>query len=242
MAKRSWRAIVGLLVVVLAITGALVIPAMADEGEDPPSADCPQVGERCEEFLGRVADNLGISVEELEAAIVATKYQIVDELVAEGKLTEEQAAQIRERIDEVGACPLRLHRPHHGHPLAGLLDRAVEEGVITQEQADEVVAILDQIRDYIQANGICGNGPRGGGFDAMLDNAVENGVITQEQADTVLSIIESIRGQLGGNGQGHGPCGGHGFRNGESSMGMDNSAFPGRGLRGGGFGMRGMGA
>ncbi len=241
--KRTWIIIGGLMISVLAIVGLTVIPALAQDGD----SEEQEKGARCEEFLGKVADNMGTDVETLSSAVVAAKLQTVDELVANGKLTQEQADKIKARIEENGACPIfqnRIHRGHGpiggaGHLGAGILDRAVEQGVITQEQADEVAAIYEQIKAYCEENGRPEIGPRDGG---RLERAVEEGIITQEQADTITEVMESIKAYaqengLGANIQGNGHFGGKG------QMGPRGGGFSGQSADGfGQMGMNGFGA
>ena len=226
--KRTWIIIGGLMVSVLAIVGLTVIPALAQSGD----SEAPEKAARCEAFLGKVADNLSIDVDTLSSAIVDAKLQGVNEAVAAGKLTEEQADKLRERIQENGACPMLQNRMHRGHgPIGkfgqlgqGMLDRAVEEGIITQEQADEVAAIFAQIKEYCLENGRPGIGPRDG---QMLDRAVEEGIITQDQADTITEVMESVKVYMQENGLQRG-AEGNAFRGGKGLRGMGNGGFSGQ--------------
>ncbi len=241
--KRTWVIIGGLMISVLAIVGLTVIPALAQDGD----SEAPEKGARCEAFLGKVADNLSIDVDTLSSAIVDAKLQGVDEAVTAGKLTEEQAEKLRERIQENGACPMLKNRMHRGHGPSGklgqlgqgMMDRAVEEGIITQEQADEVTAIFAQIKEYCQENGRPGIGPRDG---QMLDRAVEEGIITQEQADTITEVMETIKGYMQENGPKFSQEG-NGFPGGKCPGGMGSGGFSGQPSGNNGqMGMMGFGA
>jgi hypothetical protein len=91
------------MVAFLVLAGAAVgfVSAQTD-------SDVPGTG-----FLARLADKLGITQEELEEAIDETKLEMVDEAVAEDKLTEEQADRIRDRIESgEGLPPFRGPRFH----------------------------------------------------------------------------------------------------------------------------------
>jgi|GEM_PF-1263802 len=235
--KRKWIIMAGLAITVLTIVGLTVIPAMAQDAE----SETPEKDTRCEAYHGKLAQNLGVNVEDLEAAIIATKVEMVNEAVADGKLTQEKADIIIEKIEENGACGFaglkkRVQR-HLGHLDARIWSKAIEEGVITQEQADEVKEIRGQIATYIKENGWPEIGPRDG---ERLDRLVEEGIITQEQADTITSVMESIKAYVQENGLGSG-IKGHGPRGGQDQMGMEGSGFSGKGLRGGGAGPMGMG-
>ena len=50
-------------------------------------------------FVGKLAENLGITQDELETAIDQTQIEIVDEKLADGSIDEDQAAAARERIE-----------------------------------------------------------------------------------------------------------------------------------------------
>jgi hypothetical protein len=239
MKRRSWKFLVGLLIVVLAITSIVVIPAaMAQEEEDntPPAEPV----KKCEDFLVKVADNVGVSLEEMESAVVAAQLQMIDEAVAEGKLTEEQGEAIKQRIEERGACPLFKPRPHPGNKVMGIINRAVENDIITQEQADTVKETLGLIRDYLKENGRPDPANCGARLEALLDMAVENEIISQEQADYIGDVLEDIKAYFEENG------GSLGFQqhqslNGDGPGGMGNRQFRECGPSGGqspmGFGV-----
>lgn len=230
MIKRNWKKIVGLTVLTLTISGLAIVPvAMADEGDD--SSSTPQPGERCEMFKGKVADNLGVTTGDLDTAVTDAMTEMIDEAVAAGKITAEQAEEIKQRIEENdGMCGWMKNRPHHGPAKGHLIDKAVEEGIITQEQADEIASVMEDVKAYCQENGCV----RDGGD--LLEKAVENGVITQEQADEIKAIIDQVKDQIGENGGFRG----HRFGNGEGSVDMENGGFSQHGFRGG-HGMMGMG-
>lgn len=99
MGKR-WKALVAVLVVaVLAVVGLGVVPAIAQEEEPPPTTER---GELYESFLTKVADNLGVTVDELKAAITTAQLEMLDEMVAEGVISQERADQIKQWIEEEG--------------------------------------------------------------------------------------------------------------------------------------------
>ena len=57
---------------------------------------------RADRFVAETAERLGVTPEELTAAMTEAQVEIIDEAVAEGRLTEEQAAKLKERIAEYG--------------------------------------------------------------------------------------------------------------------------------------------
>ena len=57
---------------------------------------------RMDEFLQRVAGKLGVSADQLKAAIVGAEHDEVNARVVSGKLTQEQADRLNQRIDRAG--------------------------------------------------------------------------------------------------------------------------------------------
>ncbi|MBT9148702.1 MAG: hypothetical protein AAGB97_05250 [Dehalococcoidia bacterium] len=145
MSNRSLKGLAAVLIVVLAIAGLAVIPAMAEEEETTPTPP--------KSFLARVSDHLGVSVDDLESAITAAKIEMIDEAVAQGRITQEQAERIIGRIGEGGGlwCPGgRGFRAADGLNV-GIVERlaaAVEAGKITQDQADQIMERLDDGRGF----------------------------------------------------------------------------------------------
>jgi hypothetical protein len=65
--------------------------------------------------LADVAARVGVSEQELRDAFQAEALERLDQAVADGRLTEEQAAEIRERIESGEGPGFRAHHgPHHG--------------------------------------------------------------------------------------------------------------------------------
>ena len=54
---------------------------------------------QCEDVQGKLAANLGVTTDQLEAAIKKTLLQEIDEALADGKLTAEQAQTARARVN-----------------------------------------------------------------------------------------------------------------------------------------------
>ena len=78
-------------------------------------------------YLNSLASNLGVSVDALKAANLKTQLAMVDQAVADGKLTADQATQLKTRITESGGAhlggpgPRGMHGPggHEGHGPGG---------------------------------------------------------------------------------------------------------------------------
>lgn len=202
MRRKNWKIWLGMAMVTLTVIGLVVIPAaMANGSQDeegtttPTPPDPTTVGEN---FAGKVAANLGVSVDTLKNAITDAALQMVDEALANGTITQEQAEQIRERIREGAAggclrwfgwrCGGPIGAPGHwgGVRLMGCIEEAIESGVITQEQADQIKTLAQQIRNQIRQRI----------ENRFLAEAVEEGILTQEQADQINALCDQIRDQL----------------------------------------------
>ena len=190
-------------------------PAQHDRGErGAPDSDRAQ-------FL---ADALGITVDELDAARTAAKEAGLAQAVAEGLLTQEQADAIssgegRGRgirtprsqestidmrallADALGITVDELDAAEQSARDASLA-QAVTDGVITQEQAD-----------LMQARGALKEFAAGSDYatvEEALQAAVNAGALTQAQADLILSAPQPApHGDRDGM-RGHGGHGGDG--------------------------------
>lgn len=116
MNKRAKYLTGGLAAVLVA--AALVGWVMAQgAGEQSPTSAAPQ-----QNFLSKVAANLGVDEATLTEAIIQARLQMIDQAVEQGRITQEQADLMKQQIEGRQA-------------MLGMIDEAVVEGRITQEQA-----------------------------------------------------------------------------------------------------------
>jgi polyhydroxyalkanoate synthesis regulator phasin len=99
--RRILIATLAIVLVSTAVIGGGIGLAVAQDEDTP-----------IESFLGRVAEKLGIGEDELRSAMTEAEQDIIDEQVAEGKLTAEKGEALKERIGEKGLLG----------PLGGLVD------------------------------------------------------------------------------------------------------------------------
>lgn len=217
----------GLLVLGVVIGGAAVFAQSGDGAEDATAPleggvtqdDGPAPELRSWRFRARgaldgngnelLAEALGISVEELQAAHDEVRLAVIDQALDEGLISEEQAQQLRE-----SERPLRA-----GHVMRGLvinteelladalgisveelqaaraevraarLDALVEAGVLTQEQAD-LIAAREAVSGYVDRDGLAETIQDA--YEAAINAALEDGAITQAQADALLEHVPNI--------------------------------------------------
>jgi len=236
--KTFWK--VAGIATLVALLGVAVVGAMAFAQETEDGADWPfNFRERLHQA---VADVLGITVEEYDAAVETARDQVLGEAVTGGLLTQEQADRMREQAEE-GFGP-GMGGKFHGGPRGGMFGpgnsfisvAADELGMTVQDLVSELQD-GKTIADVAAANGA---DPQAiaDAFVAQhtewLNEAVANGRITQEQADQMLEQMtqeaqEHLTEPFPFEGRGPGGCGGgmpggH-WRGGQSGGPMH--AFPG---------------
>lgn len=209
-----------LLLAALVVGGAAVL-AQDDGGETPEDGtaeDGPDAQFRWP-FRARgafaadgdelLAEALGISVEELEAAYEAVRLTVIDQALEEGVISEEEAEILREnqrpmrngRVmrrllvngDELLADALGIGvdelQEARAEVRAARLEELVDAGVITQERAD-LLAAREVIAGYVDREGLAETLQNA--YEAAIDAALADGAITQEQADQLLENMPSF--------------------------------------------------
>jgi hypothetical protein len=250
--------------VALMVAGAAFIPTIA-QAQDATSTATPTVGVAAPDFQQRgrgapngplgervdqsaaLADALGITAEELQAAQTEAQIAAIDQLVADDLLTATQADALKTQLESGEGRMGNLGRGfgHLGDSnidfdalLADALDitvadldaartqvfddqlaQAVTDGSLTQEEADLMQA-RRALADYMA--------PRlEAAYADTLAAAVSDGIITQEQADALVA-----QGSRGLRGFGPGMNDGIGRRGGMDAMG-GRMGPGGQGERGG---------
>ena len=66
-------------------------------------------GSMCEQRLAKIAENRGISVEQLQANIKSRLLARIDAAEKAGRVSSERAAQLRGRVSEGSLCGARTH-------------------------------------------------------------------------------------------------------------------------------------
>jgi len=162
-----WKIGIG-VVALIALAAATVgfVGAQTDEDGNGPLGN----------FVGRLAENLGITQEELDAAIDETQLELVDEALAEGRINEEQAASARERIESGEPFFGPLMRQKHQMHDRGMHQDGMHRGA---EVAEFIGVTPEELRAAIE------------GGQSVVQVAEENGVSEQELTDYLLGEIEA---------------------------------------------------
>jgi hypothetical protein len=176
-----------------------------------------------------LAEALGITVEELNSAYQTATENAINQALAEGLITEDQAARMLERglafqfprrggwlgqsstdyevllADALGISVERLQEAQQQAFLTRI-DQAVADGNLTEEEADFILgqqALFsnETFRSSMQA-----------AFEAAVQQAVAEGAISQSQADQIISRSQTGPGFLNFHGgmRGFGRPGGFG--------------------------------
>ena len=169
-------------------------------------------------FLSTVTENLGVEDQALIDALAQVKGEIreekvqqrLDAAVESGRITQEQADAIAERLESREGKEWRkalidalaqVKGEIREEKVQQRLDAAVESGRITQEQADAIAERLESRegkewrKALIDALAQVKGEIREEKVQQRLDAAVESGRITQEQADAIAERLESREGK-----------------------------------------------
>ncbi len=225
--RSVWK-VIGIAALV-AILGAVGLGAVVYAQEDSEGSPFDFVGN----FKDALAQALGITVDEYDAAVEKAQSQVVDEAVSEGWLTEEQGELMAWRLAQQpdhGIGRMDFGRLPMGHGFGGLGDNLVSVA------ADKLGLSLTELLTELQDGKSIADVAEEKGVDtqtiidtyvaelkADLDEAVADGDVTQVQADYALEQAqERVTEQLDVAGLG----GARGFGGGRHGGRM---GFPGLG-------------
>jgi len=184
--KRLLIALAALAVIGLgavAIGGAVT---SAQEGDGP-------VGT----FVSKLAEKLGVSESELTTAIKDTRVEMLDEAVANGRLTQEQADRMREKINESDYGLFGFGRGFGDrlcHRAAGhVLGTAAEVLDMPKEDLAQQLKDGKSLAEVAEAKGMSVEDFKSALLDkekAKLDTLVSEDKLTQAQADKIYEKFQ----------------------------------------------------
>ena len=199
----------------IGIMGAFVIGAgiLVAGGAGAQEGESERRGDR---FIAETAERLGVTPEELTTAMKDAQFEIIDGKVAEGALIEEQAAKLKERIEEYGplsAVGLK-HRDGHKAVCRGaklVVDAAAEVLGLNRAEIAEAVRSGQSLASIAEGQGMSVEEFTAAllsAIKAQFDAKVAEGAIMQEQADRIFAGIEKhVDRIVNFEGQGgDGPC------------------------------------
>jgi hypothetical protein len=181
-------------------------------------------------FLNSLAQNLGINRSTLDGALKTTAKQQIDQAVATGRMTRDQADKIKQRIDS-GPSPLglgigfgRFARGGAGPDRAamGACGSSVQQAVtstlgVSPSDLQQARRSGESVSQIAQDHGKSLQDLQTAVTTAMkgcLDTQVQAGTLTADQEQKILQRVQNGSDFLGraGRGQGH-----HGGQSGQTS-------------------------
>jgi len=147
-------------------------------------------GER-ESFAARVAAHLGVTEQQLVDAFKAARLEMLDEAVAAGKISPEEAEQIRQRIEEGQGLGFGL-RGWRIHALGGIVSSVAETLDMTPREIAQDLRQGQSLAEIGQAKGVSTYTLKSAiltAADEKLDQAVADGKLTQDQADKIMTRL-----------------------------------------------------
>jgi hypothetical protein len=184
--------------------GAVSTASAQTPGTTPPAAEGKRQHVR-DDFLSRLAANLNVSLDQFKAAVKNAELQTVDDLVADGTLTADQAAKLKDKINSNDGLAigrfLGEHRGHYKHGGDGeVRERARRLVVVSSAKAigitpKELVGDLkggQSIAEVAAAHGVSLDAVKAAitaDAKAALDKAVANGKMTQVREDAALQKL-----------------------------------------------------
>jgi len=188
------------IVALLAIGGVATVFAAGPTNSDGTS--------RGQEFLNRLANNLGISTDKLQQGLKTTADQEIDNAVANGRITQEQADKAKQNVDNgngLSAFTRFFGRRIHERDLlrfGAWNDLASELGMSPQDLSSQLQSgktvkqiISDQNKTVDEVvNAVTAK------VQQSLDTAVANGKLTQSREDSIIANLKTRLTDLINNG------------------------------------------
>jgi hypothetical protein len=203
-------------------------------------------------LLRDAAQRLNVTPDELRSALEGAFGDQLDRAVKDGKLTQQQADQIKQQIARYGlplGGPMGPGGPHRGlafgfggpdgpghGPFGAGLDAAANYLGLTEAQLASQLRNGRTLAEVARAEGKSVDGLEQALVDAaksQLDRAVADRRLTAEQRDQILSDIQQHVDELV-NGRAPGPFGRHDWRH-DRGMGAGGPGIPGMPPPPGGF-------
>jgi hypothetical protein len=186
----SKRTAIALAVAVVAIGAGGIAVADSQSGDDERAA-----------FEADLAKRLGVTTDKLEEALKGAASDQVDRALADGKITKEQADELKQRIQSGDGPGLgRFHGPGPGFGFRGpgFLGRPFEGaakylGLSEAELRDELTS-GKSLADVAKEKGKSVDGLEQAIVDAAtsrLDAAVKAGDLTDAQRDRILERLKA---------------------------------------------------
>lgn len=153
----------------------------------------------CEDFIGHLSRAASISQGRIQQGLAMAAGQTIDDAVAKGDMTNQQAASIKTQLTKGSIC--NAHFPTSG------MKRAMSEG-LTAAAATALGTNPDRVRSQLdQGKGLSEIAPAGmteqqfatglsSAIKTQLDARVHAGTLTQSQENQVLERVPALANRL----------------------------------------------
>lgn len=187
-------ALAGVAVVVTAGAIGAITMASAQTPTQSPAAGAGTTAK--ETFLSKFAANLGVTVDQVKTAGKDAASSTVDDLVAQGKLTQAQATKLKDKISSGQGFGLRrfLQNRRAAKVKAGIAKSAADAIGIDVSELRAAFQNGSSIAEVAGQHNVSVDAVKTGITDdakAKLDAAVQAGKITQAREDTALQNLAS---------------------------------------------------
>ena len=152
---------------------------------------------RCETFQARFAQNLGITTDKLQATRKQTALQLIDERLAAGTITADQAQKEKDKVNSsVGVCERIGQRAATVKAEVGKVElQAVAKQLgITEKQLVQEMRGGKSLAQVAQAHNVTRDQLKATMHDTFkgeLDKKVAANKLTQEQATAALAKFDA---------------------------------------------------
>lgn len=184
----------GILLAIVAGVLAVGLASAQTSTPEPTVTDSPEkLGDRFKEEL---ASQLGISVDELNTALDDTQFALIDQAVADGKLTQSEAEKLKARVEEgSNLFPFGGIRDRIEHRLkVGLVEAAAAVLGVDVSVVKDGLQNGDTLAEIANANGMSTDDFKTAllaNVKSTLDTKVASGDITKEQADKLYERLSN---------------------------------------------------
>ncbi len=230
MVRKRWIVGGGLATIALATT----VTAGSVFAASPPTSTTTSAQSSDQTFVDRLAQNLGLSSDQVQQGIQTTEDQMVDDQVSSGKITSAQGDALKKQIDSgqidqffFGGHGFGIGGPHgHGEDMSVIANTL---GITTDQLQSDLssgTTLKDEITNHGKAvddvvTAIVAQ------EKSEMDQAVADGKMTADQETQRLSdmqqqLTDAINNNTFGQG-GPGGFGGHGHMGGKGQPGQQTT-------------------
>jgi hypothetical protein len=172
---------------IAAVAGVIVLGAGVLGGAAQAQEPADEDSSWHELYQEALAEKLGVTVEELQSAQDEARDQVIEDALADGRITEEQAERLRNA--EFGDLRRGFARGVR-HAIGNAFETAAEILGLTKEEVRSGLAEGKSLNDLAAEQGISNlEAQLVAELTADIQAKVSDGSITQEQADRLLENL-----------------------------------------------------